>query len=121
MQTAPVRSLSLNRHERIAKRTDFLRAYRQGHQIFLPGLTVILVPNSRSYCRLGISAGRKIGGAVQRNKAKRQIRELFRHNKALFPPGHDVIFVANRKILEFTSPDLRKAFILAFRTNRIGK
>ncbi len=43
--------------------------------------------------RVGIVASRKVGGAVQRNRAKRLIRELFRAHKAIFGVGVDAVFI----------------------------
>ena len=39
---------------------------------------------------------KKVGTAVQRNRIKRVVREVFRRNRALFPTGHDVVFIAKR-------------------------
>jgi ribonuclease P protein component len=49
--------------------------------------------------RLGITASRKIGGAVQRNRAKRLVRAAFRETKELFPAGIDLVVIV-RKPLE---------------------
>jgi ribonuclease P protein component len=46
--------------------------------------------------RLGITASRKLGGAVERNRVKRLVREAFRRHKLLFPRGYDFVFVAKR-------------------------
>jgi ribonuclease P protein component len=48
--------------------------------------------------RLGIAATKKLGGAVQRNRAKRLIREAFRRNK--LAPGIDVVIVPKRDLLD---------------------
>lgn len=50
--------------------------------------------------RLGVVAGRQIGGAVQRNRAKRRLREAFRRKRAGFRPGFDVVLVARRPLLD---------------------
>ena len=46
----------------------------------VPGryFTMLGQPNTRARDRLGIIASRKVGGAVQRNRAKRRLREIFR-------------------------------------------
>jgi ribonuclease P protein component len=49
--------------------------------------------------RLGITASRKIGGAVQRNRAKRLVRAAFRATLELFPAGIDLVVIV-RKPLE---------------------
>ncbi len=55
-------------------------------------MTVLLLANGLSHDRLGIIASRRIGGAVQRNKAKRLIREIFRLNKQS-GTGWDVVVI----------------------------
>lgn len=39
---------------------------------------------------------KKVGNAVERNRVKRVVREVFRTNRALFPPAHDVVFIAKK-------------------------
>jgi ribonuclease P protein component len=57
-----------------------------------------MLPNERGVGRLGIAATRKIGGSVQRNRAKRLIREVFRRNK--IAPGFDVVVIPKREFLD---------------------
>jgi ribonuclease P protein component len=59
---------------------------------------VFIRPNGQRAGRLGIAATRKLGGAVQRNRAKRLIREVFRRNK--LAPGFDVVVVPKREWLD---------------------
>ena len=60
--------------------------------------TIFFLPNELRVGRLGIAATRKIGGAVQRNRAKRLIREVFRRNK--IAPGFDVVVIPKREFLD---------------------
>jgi ribonuclease P protein component len=58
---------------------DFQRVYRQGRRYEGALMTAFVLPNNLSHNRLGITASRKaLGNAVQRNRAKRLVKETFR-------------------------------------------
>jgi ribonuclease P protein component len=59
---------------------------------------VFLLANHGGGCRLGIAATKKLGGSVERNRAKRLIREVFRRNK--IAPGYDVVVIPKRELLD---------------------
>jgi ribonuclease P protein component len=84
--------------ERIRRRVEFKQAYERGTRIHGRYSTVFLLPNGRATGRLGIAATKKLGGAIQRNRAKRLIREIFRRNK--IAPGFDVVVVPKRDLLD---------------------
>ena len=63
--------------------------------------------------RLGITAGKKVGGAVCRNRAKRRIRELFRLYAAQINPRTDVCIVARGRILNASADKVKKDFLSA--------
>ena len=60
--------------------------------------TLFLLANKLAIGRLGIAATRKLGGSVQRNRAKRLIREVFRRNNKA--AGFDVVIVPKRELLD---------------------
>lgn len=61
-------------------------------------MTVFVVKNGGTAGRLGIAATRKMGAAVERNRAKRLARELFRRHKV--DAGLDVIIVPRREMVD---------------------
>lgn len=75
----------------ISKTWEFNRVYRFGNRLHGDGFAVIYMPNQQQWSRLGISVQRKVGGAVQRNRIKRVVREVFRKNRHLFPQNADVV------------------------------
>src|SRR5919197_5786640 len=84
--------------ERIRRRPEFQRIYERGAKVHSRYCTVFVLSNGGPQGRLGIAATRKLGGAVQRNLAKRLIREIFRRNK--IAPGYDVVVIPRRELLD---------------------
>jgi ribonuclease P protein component len=83
---------------RIRRRAEFQQVYEHGVRIRGRYSTVFLRPNPLGVGRLGIAASKKLGGAVQRNRAKRLIREIFR--RCNHTPGLDVVVVPRRELLD---------------------
>jgi ribonuclease P protein component len=71
-------------------------------------LTLIALPNGTEKARLGVSASRRLGGAVLRNRAKRLIREVFRRNKPA--AGFDLVVIPKPELLEAPLPALEEDF-----------
>lgn len=63
--------------------------------------------------RLGVIASRRVGDAVRRNRAKRLLRELFRHNQDALPAACDLLLVARPAILAAPREDLERRFLAA--------
>jgi ribonuclease P protein component len=61
-------------------------------------MTMFTREREEGVARLGIAATRKMGAAVARNRAKRLVRELFRHHKPSTPV--DVVVVPRRELLD---------------------
>lgn len=74
---------TLAREQRIQKRKEFLRVQRFGVRSFGRFVVAISQAEKPSPGRLGITVPKKVGPAHARNKIKRRIRHIFRHNKTL--------------------------------------
>jgi ribonuclease P protein component len=104
-------SASFRKHERIRLRNEFKRIYEQGKKIRSTSFVLFLLPNhQQQHCRLGITASKKIGNAVKRNRCKRLVRELFRRNKEKFPQGADVVVVVTRNMVGKRYAELEEEF-----------
>ena len=72
-----------------------------GRKIHTDSFLVFVLPQREpGPMRIGITASRKLGGAVVRNRVKRLVREAFRRHKLLFPAGLDVVFIAKKNAVE---------------------
>lgn len=85
---------------------DFLALYKRGVCIPLRHVVLYVRRNRFGFNRLGVTAGKKLGNAVCRNRAKRLIRQAYRETEALLPCGVDLVIVARFSILQIKSPEL---------------
>ena len=82
---------------RLSRSGDFERAYREGRSHANRYLVLYAFPrpaDEADDARLGVSVGRKVGGAVERNAIKRSLREAFWALADKLPPTHDFVLVA---------------------------
>jgi ribonuclease P protein component len=94
---------TLPRVERLRKRREFVAVQGSGRKLHTDSFLVFVRARADSVdrpARLGVTVSKKVGGAIERNRVKRLVREAFRRQKALFPTGHDVVFVAKRSAVE---------------------
>jgi ribonuclease P protein component len=63
---------------RLRHRNDYIRVSKMGRKVHTPHFIVLVLPDHEQLTRLGITASRKIGNAVSRNRIKRLLREFFR-------------------------------------------
>lgn len=95
---------TFSKEERLLDRSDFVNLNRSGTRYHTKHFIIIAKRNEPGITRLGITAGKRVGNAVRRNRIKRLIREFFRLTKAHFPTGYDIAVIAKKNA---SHPDLR--------------
>lgn len=102
--------------DRIKQRRDFRRVQGSGVRAHTRHFLLTLAPSAHGPGRVGVTVTRKIGNAVARNHVKRVVREVYRRNRDLFPPGVDVVFIAKRGAPQIDYATLREEVRRARRT-----
>lgn len=89
--------------ERLLKRSQFVAVSESGSSIVMPAFVLVFLPAAQSHLRIGFTASRKIGGAVQRNRARRRLRavvdEVLRLNEEAKAPMGDMVLIARHRVL----------------------
>lgn len=79
---------------RLRERAEFMRALRGGLRVADDRLIIWCAASGLPHPRLGLMIGRRLGGAVQRNRLKRLLREGFRLARPKLPAGVDLVCTA---------------------------
>jgi len=79
---------------RLRRGRDFRRLRHTGRVYVHPLLVLRVAANDLPLVRMGVTAGRKVGTAVVRNKVKRRLREILRARLPHLPPGYDLWWIA---------------------------
>jgi ribonuclease P protein component len=98
----------VQRKFRLTRSTDFKRVRRKGKSYAHPFVVLVVQTSEVPRVRVGVTAGRSVGGAVQRNRAKRLLREAIRPLLSELLPGRDLILIARPALLSKSLQDIRQ-------------
>lgn len=108
------RQLVFRKRHRLSRASEFDAVYAHKIRKSRGPITVHIRPNEHPHHRLGLSIGRRVGGAVARSRLKRMIREVFRLNQSFMPKygefGYDLV-VSARKHDPMTLDEYRAAIV----------
>jgi ribonuclease P protein component len=98
---------------RLLRHADFERVYEQGERHFARHMTFFFLPGEGE-ARIGFTVGRVLGGAVQRNRIKRRLREAVRSERQRLGTGVDVVVNPKKSVLQAkfseVTQDVSRAF-----------
>lgn len=90
----------MNREFRLTRSTDIKRVRRQGSSYAHPLVVLVLAPNQQDQKRFGVIAGKTVGSAVQRNRAKRRLRAALYELLPRLQPGWDAVVIARAGVVD---------------------
>lgn len=85
------------KYKTLTENYEFKRGYARGKSVVSPVLVTYAFKKRSGEVRIGITATKKIGNAVKRNRARRVIREAYQSFAPYIKGKYDIIFVARGK------------------------
>lgn len=104
----------MNSNETLKLNKDFKRLYYRGKCVATRCVVVYAQKNRLNRNRLGLTCGKTVGKAVKRNRAKRLMRESYRHLCGGMKQGYDIVIVARTRITDKKCGDVQKDVRYAF-------
>jgi ribonuclease P protein component len=97
-----------SRAARLVKHADFERVYEEGQRHFARHMTVFFLRRQSGSARIGLTVGRVLGGAVQRNRIKRRLREAVRLQLCRLGAAADVVINPKKSVLQADFGELNR-------------
>lgn len=108
-------SEAFHREARIVRSVDYFSIYKKGRKVHSDSFVLFGIENGLDHHRLGITASRKTGCAVVRNRIRRLFREIFRKSGDEIPYHFDLVVNAKAGCDQTGYHELREEFIAAAR------
>lgn len=99
----------MKRKFRLTSSLDFKRVRQTGRSYAHPLVVLVVQPDEETVSRFGIAAGRALGLATRRNRAKRLLREALRPLLGEIRPGWKALLIARRPLLQASLPEIQAA------------
>jgi ribonuclease P protein component len=99
----------------LKKSGDIERVKKTGRRLSTPLFNLVSCRSDVPHARVGVIVGKRLGGAVLRNRAKRVFRELARQVRPQLAPGRDLLVFPRHGALTATYQVLREAWLAALR------
>jgi ribonuclease P protein component len=104
----------VNRNFRLRQSNDFKRVRRFGKSYAHPFIVLVALRAEAEGTRIGVAAGKSVGNAVQRNKAKRLVREAVRSLLPQIQPGWNIILICRKPMIKSNFIKIQAALLELF-------
>ena len=99
----------------LRRKSDFSLIYNKGKSVPERYIVLFVKKNGLSYNRIAFLASKKVGKSVERNRARRLMRESYRAIKENIAEGYDIVFVARKTICNLKCADVEVSMESAIR------
>lgn len=106
---------------RLRRPGDFRNVWNNGRSWAHPFFILWVLPNDTHVTRIGLTASKKVGNAVVRNRARRIMREAMRTIYPDVQPGLDIVLVGRKSIVQASSDDVRQGLIQLLNRHKLMK
>ena len=105
--------------EALKKNRDFQLVFKRGRSFAGRHMVVFVLKNDGGLSRLGISASKKVGHAVLRNRVRRRLKEAYRAIGAGVLAGHDIVILPRAQAAEVDFADLKEQLEYLLRKHEV--
>ena len=103
----------------LKKNYEFRRLYNKGKSAASQCAVVYCRRNGKGENRLGLTVSAKLGGAVQRNRIRRRLKEIYRLNEIYLAQGYDIVIVARARSRYAGYHEIESSVLSMFKTLNI--
>ena len=105
----------------LRNKEDFSSIYMRGKSVGERYIVLFYKKNNLGYKRIAFLASKKVGNSVQRNRARRLMKENYRFLKDSITDGYDLIFIARNTINGMKMPEVGKSMRNAVKRAKLFK
>jgi len=98
----------------LTKNYEFKRLYTKGKSAASKCVVVYCIKNNSTENRLGLTVSTKLGGAVQRNRIRRRLKEIYRINESRLRKGYSIVLVARYRCRDAGWSELESSVLSLF-------
>lgn len=107
------------KEEVLRERKDFTALYNKGKSVREKSFILLYRENGLSFTRRAFLASKKVGNSVNRNRARRLLRESYRQLENRVKPGYDMLFIARKSIISMKCQEVNKSMEEALRVKNL--
>ncbi len=110
---------SFPKEARLTQNHEYTKVYRAGRRIPSANFLLFFLASPAGHSRIGLSSGKKVGGAVVRNRVKRRMREIMRKYRTMFAFAADVVVVAHPQAANLTQQQMEGEIVRLLKSARL--